>query len=33
LRRVLKPTHQLTIRSSTMEGCGILLARRHDLKN
>jgi FkbM family methyltransferase len=33
LRRVLSPTHDITVRSSTMEGCGILLARRHDLKN
>lgn len=28
LRSVLQPTHELTIRPSQMEGCGILLARR-----
>ncbi len=28
LLRVLSPTHELTIRPSHMEGCGILLARR-----
>jgi FkbM family methyltransferase len=28
LRRVLGPTHELTVRPSKMEGCGILLARR-----
>ena len=33
LRRVLSPTHVITVRPSTMEGCGILLARRRDLKN
>jgi FkbM family methyltransferase len=32
LRRVLRPTHEITVRPSKMEGCGILLARRHDLK-
>ena len=32
LRSVLSPTHELTIRPSQVEGCGILLARRH-LKN
>jgi FkbM family methyltransferase len=32
LRRVLTPTHEITVRSSKMEGCGILLARRRDLK-
>ena len=31
LRRVLSPTHELTIRPSNMEGCGILLARRLDV--
>ena len=31
LQRVLSPTHDLTIRPSQMEGCGILLARRRDL--
>jgi len=31
LRRVLGPTHEITIRPSKMEGCGILLARRRDL--
>jgi FkbM family methyltransferase len=33
LQRVLNPTHELTIRPSKMEGCGILLARRRDLHN
>jgi len=33
LRRVLTPTHLITVRPSTMEGCGILLACRRDLKN
>jgi FkbM family methyltransferase len=28
LRRVLTPTHEITIRPSKMAGCGILLARR-----
>jgi FkbM family methyltransferase len=32
LRRVLGPTHEITVRPSKMEGCGILLARRRDLK-
>ena len=32
LQRVLSPTHELTIRPSRLEGCGILLARRRDLK-
>jgi FkbM family methyltransferase len=32
LRRVLSPTHEITVRPSKMEGCGILLARRRDLK-
>ena len=32
LQRVLEPTHELTIRPSHLEGCGILLARRRDLK-
>lgn len=32
LQRVLSPTHELTIRPSKLEGCGILLARRRDLK-
>jgi len=31
LRRVLDPTHDIIVRPSTMEGCGILLARRRDL--
>jgi FkbM family methyltransferase len=31
VQRVLSPTHELTIRPSQMEGCGILLARRRDL--
>lgn len=31
LRRVLSPTHEIVIHPSTMEGCGILLARRRDL--
>jgi|SRR5208282_814413 len=33
LRRVLTPTHEISVRPSKMEGCGILLARRCDLKN
>jgi len=33
LRRVLTPTHEIIVRPSKMEGCGILLARRRDLKN
>jgi FkbM family methyltransferase len=28
LQRVLRPTHEITVRPSKMEGCGILLARR-----
>jgi FkbM family methyltransferase len=32
LRRVLSPTHEITVRPAKMEGCGILLARRRDLK-
>jgi len=32
LRRVLTPSHEITVRPSKMEGCGILLARRRDLK-
>lgn len=32
LRRVLNSTHEITVRPSKMEGCGILLARRRDLK-
>jgi FkbM family methyltransferase len=32
LRSVLSPTHELTIRPSKTEGCGILLARRRDLQ-
>ena len=32
LRRVLSSTHEITVRPSKMEGCGILLARRRDLK-
>jgi FkbM family methyltransferase len=28
LRRVLAPTHEVTVRPSKMDGCGILLARR-----
>jgi FkbM family methyltransferase len=31
LRRVLSTTHEITVRPSKMEGCGILLARRRDL--
>jgi len=31
LRRVLGSTHDITVRPSKMEGCGILLARRRDL--
>lgn len=31
VRRVLAPTHEITVRPSTMDGCGILLARRRDL--
>jgi FkbM family methyltransferase len=31
LRGVLEPTHEITVRPSRMEGCGILLARRRDL--
>ena len=33
LRRVLNPTHEVTVRPSKMEGCGILLAQRRGLKN
>jgi FkbM family methyltransferase len=33
LQRVLTPTHEIVIHASTMEGCGILLARRRDLAN
>ncbi len=33
LCRVLQPTHNVSIHPSTMEGCGILRARRRDLKN
>ena len=32
LQRVLSPTHEIIVRPSKMEGCGILLARRRDLK-
>ena len=32
LQSVLSPSHELTVRPSKMEGCGILLARRRDLK-
>src|SRR5208282_4219945 len=32
LRRVLSPTHEITVRPSTLEGCGILLAQRGNLK-
>jgi FkbM family methyltransferase len=32
LQRVLGPTHEITVHPSTMEGCGILQARRRDLK-
>ncbi len=31
LREKLTPSHELTVRPSHMEGCGILLARRRDL--
>jgi FkbM family methyltransferase len=31
LQRVLSPTHNIVVHPSTMEGCGILLARRRDL--
>jgi FkbM family methyltransferase len=33
LRGVLKTTHEITVRPSKMEGCGILLAKRRDLQN
>ncbi len=33
LRRVLYPTHEVIVHPSTMEGNGILLARRRDLKS
>ncbi len=32
LRRALTPTHEITVRPSQLEGCGILLALRRDLK-
>jgi FkbM family methyltransferase len=32
LQRVLSPTHHLTVHPSGMDGCGILLARRRDVK-
>ena len=32
LQSVLSPTHEITVRPSKMEGCGILLARRRDLE-
>jgi FkbM family methyltransferase len=32
LRRVLSATHEITVRPATVEGSGILLARRRDLK-
>jgi FkbM family methyltransferase len=32
LRGVLSGTHNITVRPSTMEGCGILLAQRRELK-
>jgi FkbM family methyltransferase len=32
LRNVLAETHEIMVRPSKMEGCGILLARRRDLK-
>ena len=32
LRRVLSPTHEIIVRPSKMEGCGILLARRRALQ-
>jgi FkbM family methyltransferase len=31
VRRVLAATHEINVRPSTMDGCGILLARRRDL--
>ncbi len=31
LRRILTPTHEITVRPARMEGCGILMARRRDL--
>ena len=31
LRRVLSSTHEITVRPSPMEGCGILMARRRNL--
>jgi len=31
LRRVLAPSHDLTVRPGSFEGCGILLARRRDV--
>ena len=33
LRRVLNASHEITVRPSKMQGCGILLARRRDLKD
>jgi FkbM family methyltransferase len=33
LRGVLGSTHDITVRPSKMEGCGILLAKRRDLQN
>ena len=32
LRSVLSPSHEITVRPSKMEGCGILLARRRDVE-
>jgi FkbM family methyltransferase len=32
LQRVLSPSHEITVRPSKMEGCGILLARRRDVE-
>lgn len=33
VRSVLAPSHQITVRPSQTEGCGMLLARRRELKN
>jgi len=33
VRSVLTPSHQITVRPSQQEGCGILLARRRERKN
>jgi len=33
VRSVLAPSHEITVRPSQQEGCGMLLARRRELKN